>query len=197
MTSNFPFCQLVVLDWRRLPLNFPRPAADSLLADRFMQPGNLPKRSPSTLTGKLRCHELPLCSQRNGQTGLSTGRRLTVQIPLSRSATCVAESSMSQDTVRLRGQGWPARPRAAASTTRSSWTAWEPGGHRHAGRRGGVGHVRRNPDDPGAPRCNEHCGRPVQVEAVMPGRPRRRSWRGLNRAGRAGDLDEASVDVDA
>jgi hypothetical protein len=22
MTSNFPFCQLVVLDWRRLPLNF-------------------------------------------------------------------------------------------------------------------------------------------------------------------------------
>src|SRR5258707_15818559 len=46
MTSNFPFCQLVVLDWRRLPLNFPRPAADSLLADTFMQPGNLPKRSP-------------------------------------------------------------------------------------------------------------------------------------------------------
>jgi hypothetical protein len=46
MTSNFPFCQLVVLDWRRLPLNFPRPAADSLLVDTFMQPGNLPKRSP-------------------------------------------------------------------------------------------------------------------------------------------------------
>jgi hypothetical protein len=46
MTSNFPFCQFVVLDWRRLPLNFPRPAADSLLADTFMQPGNLPKRSP-------------------------------------------------------------------------------------------------------------------------------------------------------
>jgi hypothetical protein len=46
MTSNFPFCQLVVLDRRRLPLNFPRPAADALLADTFMQPGNLPKRSP-------------------------------------------------------------------------------------------------------------------------------------------------------
>ena len=46
MTSNFPSCQLVVLDQRRLPLNFPRPAADGLLADTFMQPGNLPKRSP-------------------------------------------------------------------------------------------------------------------------------------------------------
>jgi hypothetical protein len=45
MISNFPFCQLVVLDRRRLPLNFPRPAADGLLADTFMQPGNLPKRS--------------------------------------------------------------------------------------------------------------------------------------------------------
>ena len=44
MTSNFPFCQLVVLDWRSLPLNFPRPAADGLLADTFMQPGNLPER---------------------------------------------------------------------------------------------------------------------------------------------------------
>ena len=64
-----------------------------------MQPGNLPKRWPSALTGKLRCHELPLCSQRNGQTGLSTSRRLTIQIPLSRSATCVAESSMSQTAV--------------------------------------------------------------------------------------------------
>ena len=39
MTSDFPFCQLVVLDWRRLPLNFPRPAADGPLADTFMQPG--------------------------------------------------------------------------------------------------------------------------------------------------------------
>jgi hypothetical protein len=39
MTSNFPFCQLVVLDRRRLPLNFPRPAADGPLADTFMQPG--------------------------------------------------------------------------------------------------------------------------------------------------------------
>jgi hypothetical protein len=46
MTSNFPLCQLVVLDRRRLPLNFPRPAAGGLLADTFMQPGNLPKRSP-------------------------------------------------------------------------------------------------------------------------------------------------------
>lgn len=46
MTSNFPFCQLVVLDRCRLPLDFPRPAADSLLAHTFMQPGNLPKRSP-------------------------------------------------------------------------------------------------------------------------------------------------------
>ena len=46
MTSDFPFCQLVVLDRRRLPLNFPRPAAGGLLADTFMQPGNLPKRSP-------------------------------------------------------------------------------------------------------------------------------------------------------
>ena len=46
MTSDFPFCHFVVLDWRRLPLNFPRPAADSLIADTFMQPGNLPKRSP-------------------------------------------------------------------------------------------------------------------------------------------------------
>jgi hypothetical protein len=46
MTSNFPFCQLVVLDRRRLPLNIPRPAADGLLANTFMQPGNLPKRSP-------------------------------------------------------------------------------------------------------------------------------------------------------
>src|SRR5271169_1547163 len=46
MTSNFPFCQLVVLDRCRLPLNFPWPAADGLLADTFMQPGNLPKRSP-------------------------------------------------------------------------------------------------------------------------------------------------------
>src|SRR5258708_38861279 len=34
---------------RRLPLNFPRPAADSLLADTFMQPGDLPKRSPKHL----------------------------------------------------------------------------------------------------------------------------------------------------
>jgi hypothetical protein len=33
---EFPFCQLVVLDRRRLPLNFPRPAADGLLADTFM-----------------------------------------------------------------------------------------------------------------------------------------------------------------
>jgi hypothetical protein len=39
MTSNFPFCQLVVLDRRRLPLNFPRPAADGPLAETFMQPG--------------------------------------------------------------------------------------------------------------------------------------------------------------
>jgi hypothetical protein len=46
MTSNFPFCQLVVLDRRRLPLNFPRPAADGPLANTFMQPGNLPKWSP-------------------------------------------------------------------------------------------------------------------------------------------------------
>src|SRR5258705_12931899 len=46
MTSNFPFCQLVLLDRRRLPLNFPRPAADGPLADTFMQPGNLPKWSP-------------------------------------------------------------------------------------------------------------------------------------------------------
>jgi hypothetical protein len=46
MTSNFPFCQLAVLDPRRLPLNFPRPAADGPLADTFMQPGNLPKWSP-------------------------------------------------------------------------------------------------------------------------------------------------------
>ena len=46
MTSNFPFCQLVVLDRRHLPLNFPRPAADGPLADTFMQPGNLPKWSP-------------------------------------------------------------------------------------------------------------------------------------------------------
>jgi hypothetical protein len=46
MTSNFPFCQLAVLDWSRLPLSFPRPAADGLLAGTFMQPGNLPKRSP-------------------------------------------------------------------------------------------------------------------------------------------------------
>jgi hypothetical protein len=46
MTSNFPFYQLAVLDWLRLPLNFPRPAADGLRADTFMQPGNLPKQSP-------------------------------------------------------------------------------------------------------------------------------------------------------
>ena len=52
----------------------------------------------SALTGKLRCHEWPLCGQRNGQTGLSADRRLTIQIPLRRSATRVAESSMSQDT---------------------------------------------------------------------------------------------------
>jgi hypothetical protein len=40
------FCQLTVLDRRRLPLNFPRPAADCPLADMFMQPENLLKRSP-------------------------------------------------------------------------------------------------------------------------------------------------------
>jgi hypothetical protein len=44
------FCQLVVLDWRPLPLNFPRPAADSLPANTFMQPGSLPKRSPKQAT---------------------------------------------------------------------------------------------------------------------------------------------------
>ena len=43
---DFLFCQLVVLDRHRLPLNFPRPAADGLTPDMFMQPGNLPKRSP-------------------------------------------------------------------------------------------------------------------------------------------------------
>ena len=50
MTSNFPFCQLVVLDRRRLPLNFPRLAAGGLLADTFMQPGNLcvPKTSSTS-----------------------------------------------------------------------------------------------------------------------------------------------------
>ena len=52
MTLNFPFCQLVVLDRRRLPLNFPRPAAGGLLADTFMQPGNLPKRSPKRPDGQ-------------------------------------------------------------------------------------------------------------------------------------------------
>jgi hypothetical protein len=57
MTSNFPFCQLVVLDRRRLPLNFPQPAVGGPLADTFMQPGNLPQWSPKRLAGKLRCHE--------------------------------------------------------------------------------------------------------------------------------------------
>jgi hypothetical protein len=49
MTSNFHFCKLVVLDRRRLPLKFPRPAADGPLADTFMQAGNLPKWSPKRL----------------------------------------------------------------------------------------------------------------------------------------------------
>jgi len=52
---------------------------------------------PSALTGKLRCHEWPRRGQRNRQTGLSIDRRLTIQIPFRRSATRVAESSMSQD----------------------------------------------------------------------------------------------------
>jgi len=45
------FWQLVVLDWHRLPLNFPRPVADGLLADMFMQPGKL-LEGPSECSGK-------------------------------------------------------------------------------------------------------------------------------------------------
>jgi hypothetical protein len=112
MKSN---CQLTLLDWGLLPLNFPRPAAGRLLAETFMQPGTCRSGRPSALTGKLRCHEWPLRGQRNGQTGLSVDRKLTIQIPLRWSATRVAESSMSQDRRSCNSA------RASRARSRSSW----------------------------------------------------------------------------
>src|SRR5258708_32813529 len=111
MTSNFPFCQLVVLDWRAVcHSTFLGPQPTACSPTRSCSPGTCRSGRPSTLTGKLRCHELPLCSQRNGQTGLSTGRRLTIQIPLSRSATCVADLLRGICIVNLRPVESPVCP---------------------------------------------------------------------------------------
>ena len=52
VTANFPFCQLVVLDLRRLPSNFAQAAADRLLTDTFTQFESLPRRSAKLASGQ-------------------------------------------------------------------------------------------------------------------------------------------------
>ena len=52
VTANFPFCQLAVLDLRRLPSIFPQAAADRLLTDTFTQLESLPKRSAKLASGQ-------------------------------------------------------------------------------------------------------------------------------------------------